>query len=291
MGLSVRQERRTAPRRWPTHAAMQRRLQMPADRNAAESRSPDELSSSRQQEGKAGKGNTERAEAGGGLDRIWCAAVIGRNPLRSLGGADRNQQRGVAGSADRHWDRRQEDLQGEQNCRCYRDDGAQVRNAEQVHYGRCRRISGLPEAPTRRSPPRQRPLQRYRPVSPVVGHCSDGFCTSVRYSHTKDGVFPRNEDHAPYSAQDRRERFRRAGRHLDARRSDGRERPGGQPHEPLALRTSESVRACNRRGLSAPPFLLFGGRETVLFSGNSDHRSKDGCAAIAAPSTAGCVGS
>jgi acetyl-CoA synthetase len=43
---------------------------------------------------------------------------------------------------------------------------------------------------------------------------------------------PLGQDHAPHPAQDRRERFRRARRHLDPRRPVRRRRPDRKPHEP-----------------------------------------------------------
>ncbi len=42
---------------------------------------------------------------------------------------------------------------------------------------------------------------------------------------------PLGQDHAPHPAQDRRERPRRARRHLDPRRPRRRRRPGREPHE------------------------------------------------------------
>ena len=44
---------------------------------------------------------------------------------------------------------------------------------------------------------------------------------------------PLGQDHAPHPAQDRRQRARPAGRHLDARRPGGRRRFGRQPDEPV----------------------------------------------------------
>jgi acetyl-CoA synthetase len=44
---------------------------------------------------------------------------------------------------------------------------------------------------------------------------------------------PLRQDHAPHPAQDRRERVRRARRHLDPRRPDGGRQPDREPYEPL----------------------------------------------------------
>ena len=55
---------------------------------------------------------------------------------------------------------------------------------------------------------------------------------------------PLRQDHAPHPAQDRRGRFRRARRHLDAGRSGGGRRPHRQPAEQEGL---SAVRACLRK--------------------------------------------
>ena len=51
----------------------------------------------------------------------------------------------------------------------------------------------------------------------------------VRAGSAEDAL---GQDHAPHPAQDRRGRFRKSRRHLDACRSRGRQRSGGEPAEP-----------------------------------------------------------
>ena len=85
---------------------------------------------------------------------------------------------------------------------------------------------------------------------------------------------PLRQDHAPHPAQDRRGRFRRARRHLDARRSGGRRRPDRQPAEQEELMQSTVAIGAVTELWRYPASSLAGERLDAISVGSGKHRRR-----------------